>query len=58
MVLASLGYIAPTFGAVLQEGIDVAVILNALRSATGGPETKQEASGRRGPDGAWRAPRR
>ncbi len=35
MVLAALGYIPPTIGAMLQEGIDVAVILNALRSARG-----------------------
>jgi cation transport ATPase len=33
MVVASLGYIPPVAGAVLQEGIDVAVILNALRAA-------------------------
>ena len=33
MVAASLGYIPPTAGALLQEGIDVAVILNALRAA-------------------------
>jgi len=32
MVIASFGAIPPTVGAVLQEGIDVAVILNALRS--------------------------
>lgn len=31
MLLASLGWIAPVPGALLQEGIDVAVILNALR---------------------------
>lgn len=31
MILASLGYIQPVFGALLQEVIDVAVILNALR---------------------------
>jgi len=35
MVAASLGYIPPTVGALLQEGIDVAVILNALRAAGG-----------------------
>jgi P-type E1-E2 ATPase len=34
MVLAALGYIAPLGGALLQEGIDVAVILNALRALT------------------------
>jgi heavy metal translocating P-type ATPase len=32
MVLASLGHIPPSAGAVLQEGLDVAVILNALRA--------------------------
>jgi heavy metal translocating P-type ATPase len=31
MVFASLGYIKPTIGALIQEAIDVAVILNALR---------------------------
>jgi heavy metal translocating P-type ATPase len=33
MVAASLGYIPPVAGALLQEGIDVAVILNALRAS-------------------------
>jgi heavy metal translocating P-type ATPase len=33
MVAASLGYIPPTVGAVLQEVIDVAVIVNALRAS-------------------------
>ncbi|MEZ5102703.1 MAG: heavy metal translocating P-type ATPase [Thermoleophilia bacterium] len=32
MVFAGLGLIPPVFGALLQEGIDVAVILNALRA--------------------------
>jgi heavy metal translocating P-type ATPase len=32
MAAASLGYIPPTIGALLQEAIDVAVILNALRA--------------------------
>ena len=32
MGFAAFGYIAPVAGAVLQEGIDVAVILNALRA--------------------------
>lgn len=31
MIFASLGYIKPTIGALIQEAIDVAVILNALR---------------------------
>jgi P-type E1-E2 ATPase len=33
MVVAAFGYIPPTAGALLQEGIDVAVILNALRTS-------------------------
>jgi heavy metal translocating P-type ATPase len=33
MVFAALGFIPPVTGAILQEGIDVAVILNALRAA-------------------------
>jgi heavy metal translocating P-type ATPase len=32
MVVAALGYIPPTLGALLQEALDVAVILNALRA--------------------------
>ena len=32
MVLAALGLIPPTIGAILQEILDVAVILNALRA--------------------------
>lgn len=45
MVVAALGFIPPTAGALLQEGIDVAVILNALRAAraprgaSGSPES-------------------
>jgi len=35
MLFAALGFIAPVFGALLQEGIDVAVILNALRALRG-----------------------
>jgi len=34
MVAAAFGYIPPTLGAVLQEVIDVAVILNALRASS------------------------
>ena len=37
MVVAALGYLPPTAGALLQEGIDVAVILNALRATAGAP---------------------
>jgi heavy metal translocating P-type ATPase len=36
MAFAAAGYIAPVEGAVLQEAIDVAVILNALRALRGG----------------------
>ena len=36
MVVAALGYLPPVWGALLQEGIDVAVILNALRALTPG----------------------
>jgi hypothetical protein len=51
MIPAALGHLPPVAGALLQEGIDVAVILNALRAlqpgrpgaaATGAPS----ASGR------------
>lgn len=37
MVVAALGWLAPAAGALLQEGIDVAVILNALRALRGNP---------------------
>lgn len=33
MGFAALGYVPPVFGALLQEGIDVAVIVNALRAS-------------------------
>jgi hypothetical protein len=48
MALAAAGYIAPVVGAVLQEGIDVLVILNALRALGGGgltPPKRVEARG-------------
>ncbi len=35
MAFAALGFVPPLFGALLQEGIDVAVILNALRALRG-----------------------
>ncbi len=35
MVIAAFGFIPPTAGALIQEAIDVAVILNALRAARG-----------------------
>ena len=49
MIAASLGYIPPVVGALLQEAIDVAVILNALRAAIrpgSEPEAKSSESGR------------
>jgi heavy metal translocating P-type ATPase len=36
MVVAAAGHLPPTAGALLQEGIDVAVILNALRATAAG----------------------
>ena len=39
MVVAAFGHIPPTAGAVLQEVIDVAVILNALRASGPGATT-------------------
>jgi hypothetical protein len=39
MAAASLGYVPPTLGALLQEAIDVGVILNALRAATASPDS-------------------
>jgi heavy metal translocating P-type ATPase len=40
MGFAAAGYLPPVAGALLQEGIDVAVILNALRALTDSPEVK------------------
>ena len=37
MVIAAFGWLPPAAGALLQEGIDVAVILNALRALRGDP---------------------
>ena len=47
MILAALGYLPPLAGALAQEAIDVAVILNALRALGGGaipPETSKTSS--------------
>jgi P-type E1-E2 ATPase len=35
MTIAAAGYLPPVAGAILQEGIDLAVILNALRALRG-----------------------
>jgi heavy metal translocating P-type ATPase len=43
MVAAALGYLTPVEGALFQEFIDVAAILNALRVLTGNVSTKGEA---------------
>ena len=40
MVVAAFGYLTPVAGALLQEGIDIAVILNALRALKGGSPAK------------------
>ena len=42
MVIAALGWLPPAPGALLQEGIDVAVILNALRALRGNPAAEVE----------------
>jgi hypothetical protein len=45
MVAAALGYLPPVAGALVQEGIDVAVILNALRALGGRRERPAAAAG-------------
>jgi heavy metal translocating P-type ATPase len=40
MIVAAFGYLEPVEGALLQEAIDVAVILNALRALGGGASAK------------------
>lgn len=42
MVAAAFGYLTPLAGALMQEAIDVAVILNALRALGGGAKTTAE----------------
>ncbi len=42
MVIAALGWLPPAAGALLQEGIDVAVILNSLRALRGNPAVEVE----------------
>jgi heavy metal translocating P-type ATPase len=43
MLFAAAGYIPPTVGALVQEGIDVAVIFNALRAAVPGTGAAPDA---------------
>ncbi len=45
MLVATTGVLPPVAGALLQEGIDVIVILNALRALGGGLERKPEIPG-------------
>jgi heavy metal translocating P-type ATPase len=40
MVIFSTGHFRPLYGAILQEGVDVVVIFNALRAHGGGPKAK------------------
>ena len=42
MVIAALGWLPPAAGALLQEGIDIAVILNALRALRANPSVEVE----------------
>ncbi|MEV5837588.1 heavy metal translocating P-type ATPase [Nocardia sp. NPDC052112] len=42
MIVAAVGWLPPAAGALLQEGIDVAVILNALRALRGNPALRTE----------------
>ncbi|TDL09944.1 cadmium-translocating P-type ATPase [Mycolicibacterium obuense] len=42
MSVAALGWVAPAPGALLQEAIDVAVILNALRALRGDPRAQEK----------------
>ena len=44
MTLAAAGWLAPVAGAIFQEAIDVAVILNALRALSGNPESAKATS--------------
>jgi hypothetical protein len=43
MIASAFGLITPVAGALLQEGIDVAVILNALRALGGGSVSSHSA---------------
>ncbi len=46
MAVAAVGWLPPAAGALLQEGIDVAVILNALRALRGDPAAEVELPAR------------
>jgi heavy metal translocating P-type ATPase len=49
MIAAALGHLPPVAGALLQEGIDLAVIVNALRALRPGPDRAGRAGARRAP---------
>ena len=49
MIAAAFGYITPVAGALLQEAIDVAVILNALRALHGGGQAGERRIGTANP---------
>lgn len=49
MIAAALGYLTPVQGALLQEVIDVAVILNALRALHINPDERLEPGSRLSP---------
>lgn len=46
MIIAAIGWLPPAAGALLQEGIDVAVILNALRALRGDPAAEVDLPAR------------
>jgi heavy metal translocating P-type ATPase len=52
MVVAAAGYIPPTIGALIQEAIDVAVILNALRASSAPHGVRDDAVYSRHGDGS------
>lgn len=52
MVVAAAGYIPPTVGALIQEGIDVAVIINALRASSAPHGLRDDAVYSRHGDGS------
>ena len=45
MAIAALGWLPPAAGALLQEGIDIAVIVNALRALRGNPAVEVDLPG-------------
>jgi heavy metal translocating P-type ATPase len=56
MLLATAGVLPPIAGALFQEVIDVAVVLNALRALGGGDVTEDSRTLPRGAERPWRQP--